>query len=241
MRLEITLEGKESLTLPLHYNGVLQAFVYRLLGDIAQKIHDEGFGEYRRFKMFVFSELFGETEKVTGREIKFRSPVKFYLASPYSFVIHAIFDTLLRKYPPPRLREFHVSSVNIQEFHPGSETLTVRTLSPITAYQTFRDSEGKNKTMYFSPAEWEFVDLLEKNLRRKYKILHNEEYDGNLDIRPLKSDCLRDYRLIIYKKTLIKAWHGEFQIKASPDMLKVALYSGLGPKNSQGFGMLKEI
>lgn len=241
MRLEITLEGKGTLKLPLYYNAILQAFVYRLLGDIAQKIHDEGFGEYRRFKMFVFSELFGETERVTGREVEFRSPVKFYLASPYSFVIHSIFDTLLRKYPPPQLKDFHVSSVNIQEFHPGGDLLTVRTLSPITAYQTFRDSEGKNKTMYFSPAEWEFQDLLEKNLRRKYKIIHGEDYDGNLDIQPLKSDCLRDYRLVIYKKTLIKAWHGEFRIKASPDMLKIALYAGLGPKNSQGFGMIREV
>lgn len=241
MRLEITLEGKGQLILPYHYNGVLQGFVYRLLGDVAQKIHDEGFGEYRKFKMFVFSQLFGKADKTPGKEIRFHSPVKFYLASPYSFVIHAIFDTILSKYPPPRLNEFHVSSVNIQEFRPGGEILTVRTLSPITAYQTFRDSEGRNKTMYFSPAEWEFIDLLTKNLRRKYKILHNEEYDGELHIRPLRVDCLRDYRLVIYKGTIIKAWHGEFELKAAPEMLRIALYAGLGSKNSQGFGMVMEV
>ncbi len=239
MRLEIILEGKGTLKVPLYYNAALQGFVYSILGKIATRIHDEGFGEYRKFKMFVFSELFGDTRKITDRYIYFKSPVKFYLASPYTFVIQSIFDRIFNDSSGLSFHGFRITGINIQEDSMDGDEIVARTLSPITAYRTFKDIDGKNKTIYFSPAEREFVELLEKNLQRKHKVFYGSEFDGDIVIEPLEVDCLRDYRKVLYKGTVVKGWHGKFRLKAPPEILKLALYAGLGSKNSQGFGMIK--
>jgi len=50
-------EDSRTLTLPIHYNHMVQAMIYNSLDDdIADFLHDKGFVyEKRTFKMFAFS------------------------------------------------------------------------------------------------------------------------------------------------------------------------------------------
>ncbi|GAI77595.1 unnamed protein product [marine sediment metagenome] len=41
--------------------------------------------------------------------------------------------------------------------------------------------------------------------------------------------------------TPIKAWLGTYQIHGKPELISLAYDTGLGSKNSQGFGMMFEI
>ncbi len=62
MRLRLTLQPKSfSLVLPIHYNELIQAFIYRNLSeDLATFLHNKGFSlseGKRKFKLFTFSRL----------------------------------------------------------------------------------------------------------------------------------------------------------------------------------------
>jgi len=58
-----------------------------------------------------------------------------------------------------------------------------------------------------------------------------------LDISPIK--VKENYKKkVIFKGTLIVGWEGLFRIEGEGEILKVALESGLGAKNSAGFGCI---
>ena len=42
-----------------------------------------------------------------------------------------------------------------------------------------------------------------------------------------------------FKTTFITAWHGRFVLEAPPRVLELLYDTGLGSKNSQGFGMFE--
>ncbi len=239
MRFEIVLEGKNRLEVPLHYNYMLQSFVYKLMGKLSDKVHDQGFGEYRKFKLFVFSKLFPASLERKGRKLILEPPIRFFVATPLEELASSMVETLLSHVH--KLENMYVSKVNVIDIKVDGNNLEVFAISPITAYRTFKDSEGKHKTMYFHPAEREFKELLERNLRRKYRIVYGKDYEGELSIEPLAIRYPQDYRRIIYKGILVKAWEGRYRLNANKDMLELALLCGLGAKNSQGFGMVREI
>ena len=47
--------------------------------------------------------------------------------------------------------------------------------------------------------------------------------------------------MTLYKTTRITGWHGRFRLSGSPEMLDLLFHSGLGAKNSQGFGMFAPV
>ena len=56
-------------------------------------------------------------------------------------------------------------------------------------------------------------------------------------ITPFRLDFKKDKKIIIYKGTVIKAWMGSYVLESEPQILELSYYTGLGSKNSQGFGM----
>jgi len=47
--------------------------------------------------------------------------------------------------------------------------------------------------------------------------------------------------VLTYKGTLIKGYSGRFVLEGDQNLIELALSSGLGSKNSQGFGYIKLI
>lgn len=45
--------------------------------------------------------------------------------------------------------------------------------------------------------------------------------------------------IIKYKGTVIKGYSGDFILKGNPELIKLAYDTGLGSKNSQGFGCIE--
>ncbi|MGB9824119.1 MAG: hypothetical protein ACPLN0_06715 [Candidatus Hydrothermia bacterium] len=72
MRLKLTFKPvSDYIALPIHYNHMVQAFIYSSLEqDIANWLHEKGF-EYGpgKFKLFTFSWIFGKKRIESGRFI----------------------------------------------------------------------------------------------------------------------------------------------------------------------------
>jgi CRISPR-associated endoribonuclease Cas6 len=208
--------------------------------EISKFLHNEGFvyGK-RKFKLFTFSKVIGKVIKKQSDKLVFRPNIRVYFASPIASIIDASLNSFIKK------REFDLygnnlvlNSVEIINPEVSEEKVVLRCLSPITAYRT---DVNTKKYVYFNPNQKEFYDVLKANLLKKYEIVYEKPYAGKLDIYPIE---IRDTykKKIVYKgKLLIEAWEGTYGMEAEKDMIKLALEAGLGPRNSQGFGMVEVI
>ncbi|QYJ16496.1 hypothetical protein Rxycam_02329 [Rubrobacter xylanophilus DSM 9941] len=246
MRLKVVLSGEQgSLRLPLQYNAAIQGFIYANLSrTLAGWLHDRGhaYGQ-RRFKLFVFSRLFGR-RRVEGGRIDFEGPVHFYLGAAEAEVLGSLAEHLLRR-PEVRLGRARCFveevAVEPEPEMDGEKPVIVRALSPITAYTTLTAPNGKKKTYYYSPYEEEWSQALVENISRKVWALGwDTDPDDDLkeaSIRPYRVRSA-DQKVLRFKGTVVKGWTGLYELRMPRPYLQLAYDTGLGSKNSQGFGMI---
>ena len=236
-------EGGETLTLPIHYNHIVQAMIYDSLDDdIAYFLHEKGFIHGKRtFKMFTFSRLTG-TYSINKKEgkITFTGPVSLVVTSPYSNFCNSLANGLLLK-SNVRLgnTKMKVTDITLEKDLIDDKEIRIRTLSPIVVYSTLLRPDGRKYTCYFEPGEKDFDEIMQNNLRKKYKAFHEADPStGNVSIAPLRQPKLS---IINYKNTVIKGYSGTFTLSGPAPLLQIAVESGLGSKNSQGFGCVRVI
>lgn len=244
MRMVITLEFVDKFfILPIDYNHIIQSFIYRnISSELASFLHERGYTYGKRsFKLFTFSRLFGEF-KLNKENIEFRSPVRLYIASAETRFIQELAETLLKsKNIKLGKQSVEISSIEISPNKNFGREVLIKTLSPITVYSTLHTKDGKKKTYYYFPYEKEFSELIFKNLKKKFKLVYGKEPGRReLLIEPLDRKSISQ-RIVKYKGTIVKGWMGRFRLKGSPDLISLGYDTGLGSKNSQGFGMFEVI
>lgn len=233
-RLKLRLWGEGRL--PINYREGLQAALYLALPpSLGKRLHDEGLvGGGRPMKLFVYSRLRGLAYLKEEKAFLARGEVVLYFASALAEVlgglaqgvwdrggleVHGVFFRLL--------------GLDLEPLPKGERALAVEALAPITAYRT----EGK-RTVYYNPLNREFPLLLEANLNRKAAALGLPV--GALSVKPLGFHPDQK-RLERYKGTWVEGWMGRYRLEGPPHLLRLALLSGLGAKNSQGFGFVREV
>jgi CRISPR-associated endoribonuclease Cas6 len=244
IHIDITLKLPENgITLPIHYNYLMQAAIYKSINDeLADFLHSEGYiSEKRVFRFFSFSKLKGKyninTELGT---ITFYGPVCFTISSPIDRFCESLVNTLLTKgciifrdYILP------INKISLRRLMPNENIITLKTLSPVVVYSTFLKPDNKKYTYYFRPDEPEFQNLVYKNLVNKYKALYNEGLvDETFKIKPFGKIRMH---IINYKGFIIKAHSCNFNVTGSKETLQLLIDSGIGSKNSQGFGCVESI
>jgi len=230
--------NSERLVLPKNYNSTLQGFFYHHMDrDLANFLHSRGFYLGKRiFKLFVFSKIFGKFLGKDGEKVYYAPKFRIYFASPRNDIAIGT----LREFILSREQMFlgknpvEILSVNPVIVGEFKDTLKIKTISPITVYKT---PVGGRFHQYLSPHEEEFYKLLVDNIRRKYTLVYGKPPEGDIEIKPVKVSE-RDFKKIVFKGKLIKAWSGIFEIKAPKEVINLVLESGLGAKNSAGFGMV---
>ena len=258
MRLVLSFRA-ETLTLPVHYNLLLQGFIYRHISEeVARWLHDEGVVLGRRkFKGFTFSRLFGRYEVGEGA-IRFHGPLRLYVGSVFPEVLESLAENLLRE---PSLRlgggECELASVEVEPAPEvgrpelGWAEARVRTLSPITVHRTLYTAEGRRKTYFPSPHEWDFVELVLDNLERKAAALgldvdelRRGREEGRCSVAPLGVSS-RDLKVFKLPHpgggTVVKAWTGLYKLRLPEPIFWLAYDAGLGDRNAQGFGMVEVV
>lgn len=260
MRIKINFEPfGNQLNLSAHYNYILQGFIYRNLSrTIADKIHSQGFAfEKRQFRLFTFSRLLGSFLR-NQDTISYQGIFSLWIASPLTEILES-FASHLAKKGKVKLGESYcrITGIEVPFKEEYDNSVTVKMLSPVTAYSTLLTQDKRRKTYYYSPFEADFNRICHQNLLKKYQILSHpissplmgEIGEGDskklLDLTPNFSIIpervsKRNEHIIMYKGTVIKAWSGIYRLEGSPELIKVAFDCGLGAKNSQGFGMIEK-
>ena len=241
LKLRFSIRAGE-LTLPLNYNELLQGFIYRHLeADLAARLHDEGFPDpcgRRKLKLFTFSRLLGRWKR-SGDRIAFLEAVELVVASPWDEFVASLSTNLLSA-EELRLngQEVFLEELRVEPVPEYRESVTVKTLSPVTIYSTLFGPGGRKKTYYYNPFEEEFSELLVRNLARKARVWYGKEVEAEGEIRPVKVSK-RDEHVLMYKGTVIKAWSGIYELRLPEELFRMAFAAGLGAKNSQGFGCIE--
>ncbi|MDY6868288.1 MAG: CRISPR-associated endoribonuclease Cas6 [Chloroflexota bacterium] len=72
--------------------------------------------------------------------------------------------------------------------------------------------------------------------RRKYRAVHDKAPPkGNITVQALSR---MQQHIVNYKGFFIKGYSGRLKLKGPQELLQMALETGLGSKNSQGFGFV---
>lgn len=204
-------------------------------------LHSEGYTiQNRKFKLFTFSNIL---EKPLGvdkdrRKLIYGKDISFFV-STIENEFQAVIEELVWKKETVFLGENQLQIIDVQiAEYEISTKMKVKTTSPITCYNTVLVGNRK-RTIYYQPYETRWQELIKKNLDKKYELITGEE--GRKVKFSMK--CLEKpkERTVYYKKFLIKAYDGIFQIEGDLKMIEIALNIGVGGKNSQGFGLIVPI
>ncbi|WP_227002623.1 CRISPR-associated endoribonuclease Cas6 [Salicibibacter kimchii] len=241
MRLYITFNFSSPITLPLNYQQILQGFIYNQIDDVAfsRFLHEEGYSDGKRsFKMFTFSRLQGKaTINSKNKTITFKEKVEWQISSCLSKFIQSLGQSILMKdslYINNHrvvVEELHYKATNV-----GDRKCSIRMISPITVHSTFEGSDGKKTTHYYNPWDHAFNHLINENIAHKYAAYYGEQLDSRVNIKPIKVNE-RDKIVTRFKDFIIEAWNGEYELRGDPKILTFACTTGIGAKNSQGFGL----
>ncbi len=238
----------EELILPVHYNHLVQAFIYASLDEaLARFYHDQGYAYgKRRYKLFTFSRLLARKRRFIpeGRKIAFSGRICLKIGAVDERLLESLATYLVRRgcfRLGNTLCELEAVEVEMPVVPEGP--VTVRALSPITIYSTLETPEGRKKTYFYAPFEEEFSQKIGENLWRKAKALGEGVEPPPLNggyIRPLKVSK-KNEAIVNFKGYWIKGWTGLYELNLPRPYFELAYAAGLGAKNSQGFGMIEVV
>ncbi|MCF6095779.1 CRISPR-associated endoribonuclease Cas6 [Thermovorax subterraneus] len=185
--------------------------------------------------------MLGQFEILNDNKIKICPPFELIVSSPVERFIKDFATSLLRNnnfnLAGQRIEIDGISVLSELNKEKCKDSLFIKMLSPLVVYKTYLDDKGCKKTHYFNPREDEFALLVRENLRKKARLLNIDNPESfKLEIEPAFKLDQKYCKIVKYKETIIKGWMGIYKLSADFPLLKIAYDTGLGSKNSQGFG-----
>lgn len=243
MRLKIFLISDKKIELPTGFSKYIQAIVYNFLDRVsAEWLHEKGFQfEKRSFKLFTFSSIHEKPKFIRDKKLFiFPNEISFTISSPVSWVLKQIAQNIVISERVKIGDNITTVStiVTIEDTDITQNKIRIKTINPIEVHSTLLKADGTKKTYYYSPAENEFNELINKNMKKKWTALYKEACPYDLKISPVSLNLCRE-NIRVFKGIIIKGWTGHFWIEGEPKFLEFGLMSGLGSRNSQGFGMVE--
>lgn len=240
MQLYVHIELDDPLVLPINYNHIIQAVIYRTLSvmpDYTDFLHNRGYSSgHRQYKMFQFSQLKGKY-RIKEKNIIFYSFIELEIRSPEPLLIQLLDGGFRYCGITFGQKSYKNIRTKINDFTVEKDELIVKTVTPIVVYST--DSTTKY-TVYYSPEDIEFYEEIPNNAYRKYQAYYGVEPDSYVEIKEA-SDMTAKKLVTKYQGSYIEAWYGNFILFGKRKYLDFLYQTGLGSKNSQGFGMFNII
>lgn len=242
MLCKINFSSQKNIVLPIPYNNIIQAVLYKFINEdaFADFMHNEGYTHNKRnYKLFSFSNIQEKPLYIDKGKKQFFFPndISIYFSSINNQFFKDVFNSIINKNSIVNLGKNEAIISKIEFIKQNiTKKETVKSLSPITVYSTFATFEGRKKTYYYSPYEQEFSENIRKNLVNKYQSLYSSLPD-NLSFSISCKDEPRE-KIVKYKNFIIKGYTGTFEIEGSLELMDMAFSTGLGSKNSQGFGLI---
>ncbi len=191
--------------------------------------------------MYTFSKLIGNYYlDRTKAEMVFKNKIKLIVSSPLDDFCQSFANGLLAK-GCLRIgaKEIEIEKIFVKKQLVENDSVMVKTLSPIVVYSTLYKANGSKYTCYFQPGEPDYNCLIENNLRKKYYALYGSE--ASKEKIEIKTRGRMKLNIVKYKNIIIKGYSGRLFLKGPESLLQMAVESGLGSKNSQGFGCIEII
>lgn len=243
MQLLVTHELEEELILPLNYHHILQAIIYKGLKDFDEchgehfndLLHDKGFSHgSRSYKLFTFSLLKGKY-KIENKKIIFRDGISFEVRSPDIFMIRRLAEGFAES--GIHYGDIRVTGVKavLQDQTVEDNIVLAEMVTPVCVYST--DEETK-KTHFYNPTETEFGKLINENFIRKYTACYGVAPESDVVIEPVYV-TEKDKFVTNYRGFYISGWRGVYRLYGERKYLDFLYQTGLGSRNSQGFGMFR--
>jgi CRISPR-associated endoribonuclease Cas6 len=249
MRFKVYLQPEtKEISLPYNYNYHLSSAIYSFLDKaepaFSDFLHDYGFSSDRKsFKLFTFSPLLASNRRPLSDQLILKGKINWFISSPKEvFLSNLVTGILGQGFLPTLGHKLIVESVEVMA-QPSLEGKTFfRTLSPVVVSTGETNPEGKFTKKYLSPADAKFYQVLEDNLRRKYKACYGKEPpEEGVTIQFDSQDLSRGYisKLIDFKGIKIRGWMGRFIAEGNPELIRLGYEAGFGEGNSAGFGMVE--
>jgi CRISPR-associated endoribonuclease Cas6 len=221
---------------------MVQGFLYKNLRDreYSEFLHQTGFWHGRKqFRLFTFSRLLAPFIFYKDQGIiAFRPPIHLIISSPLEPFITDLAETLITSdwgFLGGSVVE--VKSITVEKEIAFGDRVQIKMLSPTVAYSTVNLENNRKRTEYYSPWQARFQEITRSNLLAKYQVLYGESPSNDeFRIIPNGNQEQRFKAVINYKGTYIVGYNGIYWLKGNPELIKVAYDTGLGSKNSQGFG-----
>ena len=232
MQIHFTFTAEKEFCIPMSYNYQLQSALYSKLEEIGLSDfwHDEGFGVEQTYKLFSFSPLKGPY-RIIDKKICFDGEMSFEIRSP----IFEFCDEVQRSFevnPTIKLfdTELETTRIAIANKHINYDSAVFSAISPIILHSHLPD----NITQYYFPYDDCFIDRLLKNYRNKFNsVYENDAPDIDIKILDEGKKCVTKY-----KNIWLTGNKCVLALKGDPLALEFIYNTGLGEKNSQGFGFL---
>lgn len=256
MRLLIKLRCTEDSPYEMQYHYHLQGYIYGLLeGTRYHYVHDrEG------YKFFCFSNVFPAKDLVRG------DSRTLMISSPDIELISYLHDMLQKRDSEVRVGSmaFRVEYVEKLDVRLPAGHFSIITGTPIIVriprakYAAYRvEPKGKYEYVYWRsehPVDL-FLLQVENNLRKKYAEYHGFGKASAPEYVEPTCTQLRLMQNFKFKKQVStripmkgfdqvvigSVWEFEFDAHANRDMIRFAIDSGFGERNSMGFGFVNMI
>ena len=236
MNLLIEFTCQNNIELPIQYNNIVQGFIYKTLDEkMADFLHNKGYGKDRKFKLFCFSNLYGRRRHIIKDDtVQFGKRITLEISSPVDDFCESFANGLFRNVIQLGRNTLEVEGIKIFKQIITGRKAIFDTLSPVVAYSTLLRPDKSKYTCYFQPGEEDFRRITEANLRKKYEAFTGKTApSGQISIRTISHPKMH---VMNYKGTVITT---RLEITGPEELLQTAADSGLGSKNSQGFGYMR--
>lgn len=207
----------------------------------------------RPYKFFVFSRLFfeGRYRIVNGSIFYEGGPVRLEIASAQEELTVRLSEALFSGANRVEIggADLGVRDVTAvprcaaAEFEP----ILVRALSPITCRSTLYTADGRPKSCFYDPNDSEWPKRILGNLLRKGEALWGREHlervcgDNCVErsgVKPVRVGA-KDHRRTRFMGRRIEGYSGLYELKLPRPLFYLALDTGLGERNSMGYGMIE--
>ncbi len=267
MRLRLTLRKQRvdccvGLNYAYYLSGAIYGWIEKSSPVYASFLHDHGYqleNTVRKFKHFCFSQLQVQDRQIDKSRgtMKIISPaVDWYISMPIEEALQHLIIGIFEKeelYIDREYNRFTVEQVEALPEPVWERGMKFRMLSPTTV--SLPDTkDGRLGDHYLFHDDPRLSECLRKNILNKYKSLHgmppaDDSFDCTLDekfIWDAKGRGRKISRLITIKEgkedeTKVRGFMCPVTIEGNPELIKLAYESGLGEKNSLGFGMIEHV
>lgn len=231
MQLHLTFTG-EGLNLPISYQSILQGMIYRGLyradPAFSADLHEKGRAQSVDLpKLFVFGRLQGPY-RIRGQNILFPKAVGLEIRSCDKQMICTLAAGLtVGESLPLGHNEVLLTECRIEDYRVETERISVRTASPFAVHTTYEARKIFD--------EQQMRHKLLQNAREKWCATGHDPAQFALEIQ---WDAPPTPIHAVFKEIGIDAWNAAMTLTGSQEVLDLLYNTGLGAKNSQGFGLL---